>query len=162
MKKLLAIFAVLALLTSFGYAQTTQDNCHASAQGTFSFTVEEAITVTVEVGEVDLGGVCPGCYVNFEMGDKCLIWNVDGGDQCYWEIESFDGGKWPEGTKHEQTLQVGQDGQFVDYVIGDDLLMGEGWQVRKCVTHLEADCNIAPDDYEVVETVYVEYTCYED
>jgi len=86
MKKLLAIFAVLALLTSFGYAQTTQDNCHASAQGTFSFTVEEAITVTVEVGEVDLGGVCPGCYVNFEMGDKCLIWNVDGGDQCYWEI----------------------------------------------------------------------------
>lgn len=155
MKKLLAIFAVLMLVTYFGYA--TEDNCHASAYGTFYFTVEQAIHITAEVGTVELGGVCPGCYKNLD--GKCLVWNVTGGPDCYWEIYDLNVGTWPTGITHRQVLQTGQGGQFSDYVLGGDLKMDKGWQVRKCVTYIEADCLIPPGDYNVTETVYVQYVC---
>lgn len=159
MKKLLAIAIVFLVGALAAYAQPV-NNCHASGTGHFTFTVEAAITITADAGEVDLGGICPNCCETWLEGEMCLYWEVTGGVDCEFRFTHSTQG-WPEGSTHVQYWEYlaevnGQWGALQTfYPIGLD-----GWaQFRKCVTEVCVDCFITPGEYTVVYDVEVDYVC---
>ena len=155
MKKLFAFLLVAILASASAFAV---DYCHDEASGKFTFTVEPAIDIELTSQDVDLGDVCPGCSVDFEIGAKCLVWEVTGGATCYFTF-TIPTPQWPSFITATQVWQQNYNNAgWVTYV-QDNKLMGDGWELRKCITKLEATCEAEVGDEEVTYLVEVDYVC---
>ncbi len=158
MKNLLAI-AIVMLFTAFA-AQAVTDNCNASATGTFTFQVEEAIGLTAnQTGDIDLGAICPGCSKDFT--DQCYVWTLKGGKTCLFEAFMTN----PtaiKGITVDDEWQVNTDNAW-DPIPSTNLYNifanDKFAEFRVCVNSIFADCNVDAGDYSLTYQLAVNYTC---
>jgi len=155
MKNLLAI-AVVMLFTAFA-AQAVTDNCNASATGTFTFQVEQAIGLIGGNPEIDLGGICPGCTKTFT--DQCATWIVTGGETCFFHAAMTNPatitgitvtGGWQASVDNGVWGSVERTG---NYAIDPSV------SFRVCVSSIGADCNVDAGNYSLVYGLNVNYIC---
>jgi len=162
MKKLLAIFAVLVLASSFSFAQTSY--CHDEATGTFKFTVEQAIKITPMNQSLDEMSICPGCYKTYDDGAKCLNWTVTGGADCNFQITYHETLPTVTGVLTYTNLWEKSPNvtplSWTGFSNKAQQVMGtNGWLIRNCLTKIGVDCYVAPGRYEIDYTVDVDYAC---
>lgn len=167
MKKLFAILLVAFLATTFVKAQFGPMEgyyCHDEATGKFLFHVEKAISITPEYQEVDLGGLCPGCFHEWpnQGRENCLEWTITGGHICWFNI-GHDNPDWYYNVEVIQRWWEQDYNTDFGWVLFDDVdkLMGDkGWGLRKCIDKLTANCLAEEGPYSVVYTVWVDYVCH--
>lgn len=173
MKNLLAI-AVVMLFTAFA-AQAAQDNCTASATGTFSFSVEQAIGLTGGNQTFNLGGICPGCSKDFV--DQCASWTVTGGVDCKFSANlSFNASPaLPTGVVVSSNWQYFDEAAFnweayngIDHDGLGNLFFidntNHGGQAgptsfKVCVTNIATTCNDVAASYVLTYGLTVNYVC---
>ena len=170
MKNLLAI-AIVMLFTAFA-AQAT-DNCTASATGTFTFSVEQAIGLQA-IGQTnfDLGGICPGCSKSY---NACAGWTVTGGNDCTFSATpSFSAPTgFPTDIVVSSNWQYNDEGFWESWNGSDhDGLGNLFWinnanhsfsntptQFMVCVTNIATTCNDAAATYTLTYGLTVNYVC---
>lgn len=156
MKKLLAI-AVVMLFAAF-MAQA-QSNCTASATGTFTFFVEEAIGLTGGNPTIELGGICPGCTKTFT--DACALWTVTGGRDCFFHATmTGPGTNFPT----DMTITGGWQASTTAGVWGTVDPSGNypivpAVSFRVCVGSIATTCNDNAGQYSLVYGLTVDYIC---
>jgi hypothetical protein len=174
MKKLLAILAVLILTASFASAATIDPwsggNCTATATGHFTFTVEPAIAITVG-NDIDLGGICPGCFKTYTQAN-CLLWTITGGKDCKFLATETStllpaptgtviiANGWAYGTNNSTwtTVTFPYTGDPFTFSQPTGSYNGVAY-FRDCINRIDVDCYTAPGLYTITHTVEVDYTC---
>lgn len=164
MKKLLALAAVVFFAAMM--MASARDNCVASATGTFTFSVEEAIGLTA-IGdvEIDLGDICPGCTKTF--GD-CIGWQVTGGETCLFHAAVTDPTNLPETFTLDDQWMVSDDGgqEYENFPTeshpGDNFaIQTDGANVffKICVNSIGVPCTASARDWTLRYTLDVNYIC---
>jgi len=175
MKNLLAI-AIVMLFTAFA-AQAT-DNCTATATGTFTFAVEQAIGLTpLSENTFDLGGICPGCSKDF--ANTCAGWTVTGGKDCMFSANT----SFSSSPSLPSTITVASNWQYNDEgfweaftptsTVANHDFGGNGFWINNlahggtntptsfqvCVTNIGTTCNDVAQSYTLSYTLTVNYVC---
>jgi hypothetical protein len=158
------------------FAAIEGDNCHASANGKFTFKVQPAITLTSS-GDVDLGSICPGCCREYDCcynpDDPQILFTATGGINCEfvmtrhtsWEETGTSGIYMPlqtfewDGHEFVTIENPGEPAHFFP----DQSQEGMGWMqwVTFICDKFCVDCNTAPGTYHKTIYMEVQYACAE-
>jgi hypothetical protein len=156
MKNLLAIAIVMLFAAYIAQA----DYCNASATGTFTFQVEQAIGLTGNLQQtIELGGICPGCEKTFR--EACAAWTVTGGPDCY-----FHAAMTGPGTNFPADITINggweaslNGGAWGALNASGNYAINQNVAIRVCINSIITTCNDIAGNYSLVYGLNVNYIC---